>query len=192
MPTTCPFFRWPGPCRAACGLDCVSAWATFRLDVEAGHGLVQFVLDQLVEFAVVGLVSGEVAELRRHAAGVLGPVAARKRLVLLRKRPARSAGPRRSGPGRAGLGGCWCWRGSWLFGSGWCAASAHRPSVILRLVNLSAEVRGDNDSDGSHSGLLGSKWSFSVTFALGFDENELKRARTRTIWTEMRLEIDPL
>ena len=29
-------------------------------------------------------------------------------------------------------------------------------------------------------------WSFWTAFALKFDENELKRAQTRAIWTKMR------
>jgi hypothetical protein len=32
-------------------------------------------------------------------------------------------------------------------------------------------------------------WSFLVTFALGFDENELKRAQTRTILTKTRIKL---
>ena len=37
--------------------------------------------------------------------------------------------------------------------------------------------------------LVGSMWSFWTAFAHGFDENELKRAQTRTISTKMRSKL---
>src|SRR5690242_14727592 len=42
------------------------------------------------------------------------------------------------------------------------------------------------DWQSSSFSLIGWKWSFWTAFEHGFDENELKRAQTRAIWTGIR------
>jgi hypothetical protein len=68
-----PTRRCPGWLRLLHGLSLGDA----RFDIKAGHRLIEFVLNKLVKFAIVGFERGKVAdaELRGRATGVVGFVA---------------------------------------------------------------------------------------------------------------------